>query len=407
MKKIGFIINPVAGLGGKAGFKGSDRKENLEKALELGYEKEAEKRAKLCLESVAPEEAADLDYQFFTAGGEMGENLLRELGIPCTDVDVSGEKCQSKVAWTGTREERFIADESGTGEQKEKQLSCYTSEDTRACVRIFSEIPVDLILFCGGDGTARDICASNTEGLPVLGIPAGVKMYSGCFAVSPRAAGNLLREYGKAHSIRIEPREVMDISEEVLGTRGNSPKLYGYLPTIGEGMKLQGAKSVCTAAFEETDILAEHIVRTMEADTLYLIGPGSTTFCIKEKLSIDGTLLGVDAVKNGRLIKKDADEKTIFHLVKGEARTEIIVTCIGGNGFVFGRGNQQISARVIRTVGKANIKLAVTKSKLASLWQKPMLLDTGNSETDRYLSGYYRIEFSDKESAVYKLAGCE
>lgn len=377
VKKIGFIINPIAGLGGKAGFKGSDTKENLKKALAAGYEKEAEKRAEDCLEILGGRKFGE-DYLFWTAPGEMGENLLRRLGF----------------------QHEVVGRLQG---QTEKQ-PLYTGEDTRACVRAFSEIPVDLILFCGGDGTARDVCASNKKGIPVLGIPAGVKMYSGCFAVSARAAGSLLREYLK-YGVRIEAREVMDIDESVLGTRGNSPRIYGYLSAISGGMKLQEAKSVCTTAFEEADILAEHMRKIMETDTLYLIGPGSTTFKIKEKLGIDGTLLGVDAVKDGRLIQKDADEKAILGLIEKEARTKIIVTCIGGNGFVFGRGNQQISAQVIHAVGKENIRLAVTKSKLAGLWQKPLLADTGDAGTDRYLTGYYRIEFDERESAVYRMEG--
>lgn len=369
MKKIGFIINPIAGLGGKAGFKGSDRMENLKKALDMGYEKEAKKKAFDCLEQIK----GCKDYLFITAPGELGEDVVRCLGYPYETIRLP-EITNTRV-------------------------------DTCECVRMFLEDQVDLILFCGGDGTARDICALNgsQNAVPVFGIPAGVKMYSGCFAVNPRLAGNLLREYLCGHPVSSELREVMDIDESVLGIQGNSPKLYGYLSSINEGAKLQGAKVASSTVFEETEVLAQHMIKKMEADTLYLIGPGSTTFHIKECLGINGTLLGVDVVKNRTLIQKDADEKRILDLIEKEARTKIIVTCIGGSGFVFGRGNQQISARVIRKVGKENIQLAITKSKLAGLWQKPLLADTGDRDVDEYLSGYYRIEFHEKESAVYRL----
>ncbi|MGN0483399.1 MAG: ATP-NAD kinase family protein [Lachnospiraceae bacterium] len=371
MKKIGFIINPIAGLGGKAGFKGSDQAENLKKALDMGYQKEAQKKALECLEQVKNCK----DSLFFTAPGELGENVLKCLGYHYETVKLS------KIKNTG--------------------------EDTRECVRLFLEKQTDLILFCGGDGTARDVCAANESSIPVLGIPAGVKMYSGCFALNPRLAGNLLKQYLSGRLVSSELREVMDIDESVLGTYGNSPKLYGYLPVINEGRKLQGSKVASTTAFQEAELLAQNVIKKMEPDTLYLIGPGSTTFKIKECLRIDGTLLGVDVVKNQELIQKDADEKMLLHLIKEEKHAKIIVTCIGGSGFVFGRGNQQISAQVIRSVGKENIQLAVTKSKLAGLWQKPMLVDTGDCDVDKYLCGYYRIEFHEKESAVYRLENCQ
>lgn len=375
MKKIGFIINPVAGLGGRAGFKGSDLIENQKKALEMGYEKLASKRALECFRQIH----ASPDVLFITAPGELGADILNERGLNYQVVPFD--------TITGTR------------------------QDSLECIHLFIEETVDLIVFCGGDGTARDICEANTAKIPVLGIPAGVKMYSGCFAVNPRIAGNLLNSYLLGRSTATELREVIDIDEEILGTRGNSPKLYGYLNTISEGAKLQGSKVASSTTFNEAEVLADYLIANMKPDTLYLIGPGSTTYRIKESLGVDGTLLGIDVVMNGQLISKDANEKTLLELLEAsecsengeKKRAEIIVTCIGGAGFVFGRGNQQFSPKVIKIVGKERIRLAVTKSKLAGLWQKPMLVDTGDSAVDEYLCGYYRIDFSDKESAMYKI----
>lgn len=367
MKKIGFIINPIAGLGGRAGFKGSDQIEHQQKALASGYQKLSPQRARTCLEQLSGLN----DCCFLAPPGELGADLLTSMELVHQTIEL----------------------ESLTN----------TGEDTLKCVQIFTEESVDLILFCGGDGTARDICSANTANIPVLGIPAGVKMYSGCFSVNPRIAGDILKKYILERPTSIELREVMDIDEKILGTHDNSPKLYGYLPTLNEGAKLQGSKVASSSTFQEAESLAAYRISQMLPDTLYIIGPGSTTYKIKELLGIDGTLLGVDVVRNRLLLAKDADEKKLLALIEKYDSCEIIVTCIGGAGFVFGRGNQQISASVIQAVGKGNIRLAVTKSKLAGLWQRPMLVDTGDSKIDDYLSGYYRIEFNEKESAVYRI----
>ncbi|MGN1267445.1 MAG: ATP-NAD kinase family protein [Dorea sp.] len=377
MKKIGFIINPVAGLGGRAGFKGSDLIENQKRALEMGYEKLAPQKAKEFLSQIN----TPTDAIFFTAPDEMGAHILDELGFRYQIVSTASSSADTTSATVSS-----------------------TYLDTIQCVQQFITENVDVIIFCGGDGTARDVCKANVAQIPVLGIPAGVKMYSSCFGINPRIAGTLLNHYLLGRSATIELREVMDIDEEILGIAGNSPKLYGYLPTLNEGAKLQGSKVASSTTFQEADILAEYMAENMKSDTLYLIGPGSTTYKIKETLGIDGTLLGVDVVNNRKLIAKDANEQTILSLLSKGTPAKIIVTCIGGSGFVFGRGNQQISAKVIKQVGKENIQLAVTKSKLAGLWQRPMHVDTGDKEVDEYLSGYYRIDFNKKESAMYKIS---
>ena len=370
-KKVGLIINPIAGLGGKAGFKGSDCIMHQIQALENGYEKCSARRVEECLRQIT---GFENEVLFLAPAGEMGVSTLENSGFPYREVYVPNE---------------------GT-----------SSSDTAACLRIFLESDVDLILFCGGDGTARDVY--NTIGLakPVLGIPAGVKMYSACFAVNPLAAGQLLKDFLLGKTLKQELREVMDIDESILGQPGISPRLYGYLSMLNEKQRLQGPKEASTASPAETEILADFWVSQADPDILYLIGPGSTTFQIKLRLCGNGTLIGVDAIKNGRLLIKDADEHAILKLLAIHPQAEIIVTCIGGAGFVFGRGNQQFSPEVIRRVTKENIRLAVTKSKLAGLKSRPMLVDTGDSQTDDYLSGYYNISFHENESTFYRVEHC-
>ncbi len=367
IKRIGLIVNPVAGLGGRAAFKGSDDIGNQERALKAGYEKNACKRAEECLRHVKGLGKC----MFIAPKGEMGGRIVEKLAIPYQSIPVFHKRT--------------------------------TRRDTLDCLEVFKKEKADLIVFCGGDGTARDVCEGCGEEIPVLGIPAGVKMYSGCFAVNPQMAGNLLNDYIRDRCCSFELREVMDLDEKFLGNYSVSSRLYGYLSVLNAGERLQGAKTASPPDPFEVEALAEKIVSEMKRDVLYIIGPGSTTYQIKKAACGDGTLIGVDAVRNGRMIGKDADEKTLIDLIRENRAAEIIVTCIGGAGFVFGRGNQQISADVIRLVGKEHIHLAVTKSKLAGLNQRPMYVDTGDKGIDGYLSGYYQINFNKRESTVYKI----
>ena len=239
--------------------------------------------------------------------------------------------------------------------------------------------------------------------IPVLGVPAGVKMYSACFAVNPWQAGELLAGFVRGRQMSFAHREVMDIDESQLSLREVSPSLYGFLKVLDDGAHLQRAKEMSLGDGEEAETLAEDILSEMREDTLYIIGPGGTTYRIKEKLHSKGTVRGVDLVKGGQILYRDADEQTIWRLLGQAEEAEIIVTCIGGNGFLFGRGNQQISPRIIRAVRKEHIRIAVTRQKLAHLGGKPMLVDTGDRETDEYLKGYYKIRFNGRESALYRV----
>ena len=377
-KKIGFLVNPVAGLGGQAGMLGSDSFDRRRAALRKGYKKTSFKRALECLEQMNCLNDDDVQaYQIYAPEGEMGGEILRMASIPYQSLG------------NGTDGRR------GTGET--------SREDTLYFLEVFQEIGVDLLVFCGGDGTARDICEAVGERICVLGVPAGVKMYSACFAVNPWQAGEMLKGFLQGKQTSFTPREVMDIDENDLGRISVRPTLYGILMTLDDRVRLQRAKEAGTSDEEEIESLIKDILSEMKENTLYVVGPGSTTYRIKQKMEGSGSVRGVDLVKNGRIFWKDADEKTIYSFIKDEKYSEIIVTCIGGNGFLFGRGNQQISPRIIRMTGKDHIRLAVTKSKLAGLGGRPMLVDTGDLDTDRYLSGYYRIRLNTQEEIIYRV----
>lgn len=367
MRKIGFLVNPVAGLGGRAGMKGSDGEKSREHALSLGYQKTASERASAALGQIRGEE----DCHILAPEGEMGGTVLAKAGIPYESLGKSGP----------------VTDRT----------------DTIAYAREMRAKGVDLLVFCGGDGTARDIYEAVGSQFPVLGVPAGVKMYSACFGVNPWRAGELLRDFIRGRKLSFEPREVMDIDETCLSDAGAGPALYGFLTVPDDGVRLQRAKEMSLGNGEETEDLARYLISEMKPDTLYIVGPGGTTYQIKKTLCGQGTLRGVDLIKDGKLLREDADEKTIYLYLEQEEKAEIIVTCIGGNGFLFGRGNQQISSRIIRKVTKEHIRIAVTRQKLAQLETRPMLVDTGDRKTDQYLAGYYRIQFNKRETAMYRV----
>jgi predicted polyphosphate/ATP-dependent NAD kinase len=229
------------------------------------------------------------------------------------------------------------------------------------------ELGVDLILFSVGDGTAKDIYEAINGEIPVLGIPAGVKINSGVYAINPVSAGELACRYLCEGAVTVKESEVMDINEEAFRDNRISSKLYGYLKVPYEKTLIQGSKE--GSSYREEFILeaiAQEIVDDMEDNTVYIIGPGSTTKTIVEKLGLEKTLLGVDVVQVGELLALDANESRILELIEG-SKVKIIVTVIGGQGFIFGRGNQQISPEVIRRAGKKNILVVATPEKLASL----------------------------------------
>jgi predicted polyphosphate/ATP-dependent NAD kinase len=247
---------------------------------------------------------------------------------------------------------------------------------------------VELLLFVGGDGTARDIYEAIGEGVPVLGIPAGVKMHSSVYAVNPRRAAELVEAF-LAGDAPLAQTEVMDIDEAQFREGRLSAQLYGYLSVPYAERLVQGAKIASTGAEDSPLPIAEYVVETMEDGFTYILGPGSTVKAIGDELGIDKTLLGVDVVHQGKLVGKDLNEAQLLALIEGKP-VKLVVTVIGGQGYVFGRGNQQISPAVIRQVGRENVIIVATKSKLGAL-EGPLLADTGDPDCDTYLSGYVRV----------------
>ncbi|NQT09139.1 ATP-NAD kinase family protein [Candidatus Bathyarchaeota archaeon] len=369
MKRLGLIVNPVAGMGGRVGLKGSDGEDIIKRAVELGAVKLSPGRAVKALRRIA--RIREL-VEVITYPGEMGEGEAREAGFQPTVI--------GSIAHGST-----------------------TREDTVEAARTMAEMGVDLIMFAGGDGTARDLVEAVDGDVPVLGIPAGVKIHSGVFAINPADAGELAALYLEGGPVKLRELGVMDIDEEAFRDDRLSARLYGYLKVPYLEAMVQNTKSGSATTNEfSLEGIAADIVEEMKDDVIYVLGPGTTVRPIAEKLGLSKTLLGVDVVLDGKLIAVDANEEKLLELVEGkEAR--IIVTVIGGQGFVFGRGNQQISPQVIRSVGVENIIVIATPGKLAALQGRPLLVDTGDPEVDEMLSGYAKVVTEYGRRVVYRV----
>jgi len=279
-----------------------------------------------------------------------------------------------------------------------------SSADTKNAAREMLELRASLILFAGGDGTARDIYEAIGTRIPVLGIPSGVKIHSAAFAANPDKAGELAVKYLQ-ENLPLQEVEVMDIDEEAFRQGRVSARLYGYLCIPYERSLVQNIKvgSIDTGNEEyQKKTIAAYIVEEMEDDCLYILGPGSTTKPIADELGVEKTLLGVDVVSAGKLAAKDVNETQLLKLID-EKKAKIIVTPIGGQGYVFGRGNQQISPQVIRKVGKDNILVVATRNKLNTIVGKPLLTDTGDEKVDRMLTGYAKVTVGYREHIMKKI----
>jgi Uncharacterized conserved protein len=343
MQRIGLIVNPVAGMGGSVGLKGTDG--NVEEARRRGAVPHAMERARITLTLLSQKK----DLHFITCSGAMGADILNEAGIQ-----------EFEILYT------FSGQSS--------------ARDTQAAARRFREASLDLILFCGGDGTARDIFEVTGRDIPLLGIPAGVKMYSAVFAIDPVATAALVSE---SDNKNFRDSEILDVDEEAYRSGVLKTRIFGIARIPAIAGKLQAAKQVYEEPDEERakQEIARFMQEVMLPDTLYIIGAGTTTEAIAHRIGVQKTLLGVDAIKDGVLVASDVDEKTLLDLTGREKEIRIILSPIGAQGFILGRGNQQISDRIVRRVGVKKIIVVATPHKLR---ETPVLYtDSGDPTLDQ------------------------
>lgn len=383
--KLGFVVNPFAGIGGAVALKGSDGKEIVERALSLGAQPQAEARAMTAMQKIT----SLTGISIVTAADAMGENVLRALNLPC-EVIYKAEKHSS-------------------------------ADDTKNVIRLFIENSVDFIVFAGGDGTARDvldvlsadISSGHNSPIPVIGIPAGVKIHSAVYAVTPSRAGELIQLIATGEPMSLHDVMVMDLDEQAFREGRVNAKCYGYLSVPVDDTRMQLIKQGGINHHEiSVQEIAAEVIESMQPDIFYLIGSGSTTAEIMNQLNLTNTLLGIDIISNHELIASDVDEQTILKIINNHP-TKIVVTTIGGQGHVFGRGNQQLSAKVIRhvigqtminqTSGRENIIIIATNEKLRSLNKRPMIADTGDSDLDTQLSGLYTVITGYQQKTLYRL----
>lgn len=361
-KAVGLIVNPVAGMGGSVGLKGTDG-EMYKKALELGAKPVAPKRTKDLLSHIENRDGITL----FVAPGRMGEEYVTECDIPFTAIGTVGSES--------------------------------SADDTKRISAEMLNKGIELLIFVGGDGTARDIYDAIDSKVPVVAVPAGVKVFSSVFAVSARAAAQMVDAF--MEDVQVTEEDVLDIDEDAFRDDRLASKLYGYLlvPSVRSFLQPgKAASSVSRSSIQSKKEIAAYVVEEMDPDTLYLLGPGTTLRAITDEMSVAKTLLGVDAVVAGKLVGKDLNEKGILGLLENHETRKIIVTPIGGNGFIFGRGSKQFTPKVIQRVGKENIMVVATKDKVSQL--DCLRVDTGDLELDEMLSGYIEVTVGHKEGMM-------
>ncbi|HDY93234.1 MAG TPA: ATP-NAD kinase, partial [Pseudoalteromonas sp.] len=364
--KLGLIVNPVAGLGGTVALKGSDGAHTAAKAIELGAEPKANSRTKAALEVLLPYKER---LTIYTVNGDMGEQTAKALGF-------NVEVVYNTAAIT-------------------------TPDDTEQAAKILKNSGVDLVLFAGGDGTARNICHAIEDTIPVLGMPAGCKIHSGVYAITPKAAGRVVEMLVKGELVTLADADVMDIDEDAFRQGTVKAKRYGEMQTPSEVRYMQAVKN----GGKETDELvladiAAHVVSQMDEDTFYIMGSGSTVEAIMEEMGLENTLLGVDLIKDQTLVAQDLTAKQLLELTHDQS-TKLVITLIGGQGHIFGRGNQQLSPVLIRAIGKENIIVVATKTKLQALNGRPLICDTGDGELDDELTGYIKVTTGFNDHIMY------
>ncbi|MFT4652705.1 MAG: putative polyphosphate/ATP-dependent NAD kinase [Kangiellaceae bacterium] len=366
--RLGLIINPFAGIGGALALKGSDGAEVRTRAMENGGEQLAMQKASLALKQCL---AIKDQLTILTGNGDMGENAAKMLGFEYEVMHRSDTQTESK--------------------------------DTQALASKLLDAKVDLILFAGGDGTARNLCNVVSTLVPVLGIPAGCKIHSGVYAITPKSAGIVLRKVIEGELLSLHDGEVRDIDETLFRQGKVMSKHYGEMKIPSELTYIQAVKMGGKESDELLlDDISDYVLEIIEdfPETFFVMGSGSTVDAIMQQANLPNTLLGVDIVKAGKVIAQDVTARELLSITAGKD-SKLVATIIGGQGHILGRGNQQLSPMFIKQIGKQNIILVATKAKLHLLGDKGLISDSGDTELDDDLAGPISVITGYRDQVLY------
>jgi predicted polyphosphate/ATP-dependent NAD kinase len=357
MVRIGILANPDAGLGGRLGLKGSDGQ------AELARSRGAEDRSGPRLESmlghfsrIHRDESTQIEW--ITSKGRMGTEWIPD---------------------------EF---EIGTISVIHQSPGKTSASDTLDAVADLLEHGVDLLVYSGGDGTTRDIVSSlsdsETPQLPVIGVPSGVKMHSGCFASSPKAAAEVLSAWIHG-DLLVSSTEVLDLDEDLYRKGKWVVRLYAEAFSPNSPRWMQGSKELIQTDSEEEIIigLSDHIGESIaEQGRLVIWGSGGTLREIGSKIGFELTTLGIDATIGGEQVGTDLAESGIIEILDShDGPVTLLLSPMGGQGFLIGRGNLQLSPAVLRSIGIENILGVVTPAKLLTV--RALRIETGDESLDQ------------------------
>jgi predicted polyphosphate/ATP-dependent NAD kinase len=363
--KIGLILNPIAGMGGAVGLKGTDGPVILDKARNLGAKPTAKNRCEEFLDELIEFKQK---IKIITCPGDMGENILSKYNF------------------------KYDVIESPIFDKGKKIFETSRIHTINAANIIKNIEDLKILIFIGGDGTACDILEAINQDIPCLGIPAGVKIYSSVFANNPKVASAIIIQF-LWDELPLKEAEVLDIDEEQFRKGKLISNLYGHLIIPFEPNYSQYSKMASPNSFDELnnqERIAKRIIENLEENTYYLLGPGTTIRAITDMLNLEKTLLGIDLLLNRKIIGKDLNESQILAIID-EKKVKIIITPIGHQGFLFGRGNLQFSDKVLKKIGTENIIIVATRYKYNNLARNKMRVDTRNNELDENMRGEYQI----------------
>lgn len=362
--RLGLIVNPIAGMGGSVGLHGTDG-DTYRQAAALGAVPIAHRRAGRAVRLLAD---ALPGLSVITGSGTMGEHTAREAGLVPVVVPVRSDPT--------------------------------TSADTREVAARMLEEGVGLIAFAGGDGTARDIVGVVGTAVPVVGIPTGVKMHSAVFGNTPEAAGAMASRYlATPDQVPLTRREVLDAGDDPGHVAGFSVASVPFVRDL-----LQPGKATTALGDDASlDRLCHKLAEEMAPGHLYVLGPGTTVARILDHLDLEGTLAGVDVVRNRRMVATNVTAAELVALLAPGVPATVYLGVIGGQGFLLGRGNQQLSPEVISRVGEENVMILAGEEKVRLLDPPVLRVDTGVESARPVMLGYRRVHTAPGRSTVMKV----